>query len=231
MKITLTDVGKRFNRDWIFRHLDIEFTHENAYAIVGPNGCGKSTLLKVIAGAMVPSEGTLRYDLAGADDCAQGILATKSLAASRVKTPSWQDNTMYRQLSFAAPYLELIEEMTLTEFLNFHHNFKPFISIINTSQIIAEISLESAAHKQIRYFSSGMKQRVKLAQAIFSDSAVLLLDEPCTNLDEEGISLYHELVKNYSLGRLLIVSSNERQEYSFCTQLINILDYKHAVKW
>src|ERR1700735_481923 len=62
MKITLTDAGKRFNRDWIFRHLSYEFSSQHHYAITGPNGSGKSTLLQVIAGAIGISEGLVSYE-------------------------------------------------------------------------------------------------------------------------------------------------------------------------
>ena len=78
----------------------------------------------------------------------------------------------------------------------------------------------------MRYYSSGMKQRVRLAQALFSDTPVVLLDEPCTNLDVEGIVLYRELIRDYTAGRLLIVSSNDLQEYDFCEERINIMQYK-----
>jgi ABC-2 type transport system ATP-binding protein len=226
MKITLTDVGKRFNREWIFRHLNFEFTNGNAYAIVGPNGSGKSTLLQVIAGAMAQSEGKIEY----AVDDDRWLMAERKSSINADQRSTTKDQlpveNIHQQISISAPSLELIEEMTLIEFLEFHHIFKPFISIINTLQIITEIALEKSAHKQIRYYSSGMKQRVKLAQAIFTDTPVLLLDEPCTNLDEEGIELYQELIKNYSDGRIVIVSSNDIQEYQFCNERINIVDYK-----
>jgi ABC-type multidrug transport system ATPase subunit len=226
MKITLTDVGKRFNREWIFRHFNFEFTNGNTYAIIGPNGSGKSTLLQVIAGAMAESEGKIEYTIAdGRWSMAEGRSEISVDQRSTIYGQLPAEN-IYQQISISAPSLELIEEMTLVEFLEFHHIFKPFISIINTQQIITEIDLERSAHKQIRYYSSGMKQRVKLAQAIFTDTPVLLLDEPCTNLDEEGIKLYQELIKNYSDDRIVIVSSNDVQEYQFCNERINILDYK-----
>jgi ABC-type multidrug transport system ATPase subunit len=75
-----------------------------------------------------------------------------------------------------------------------------------------------------------MKQRIKLAQAIFSDVAVILLDEPCTNLDATGYTLYHSLVSKYCANRLVIVSSNDLNEYSFCTEKLSILDYKVKAK-
>jgi ABC-type multidrug transport system ATPase subunit len=86
--------------------------------------------------------------------------------------------------------------------------------------------LEKAVNKQIRNFSSGMKQRVKLAQCIFSDVPIVLLDEPCTNFDAAGIELYQQLIDDYCKDRLLIVSSNEEMEYRFCKQIVNMNDYK-----
>ena len=205
MKISLSDAGKRFNRDWIFRHLTFIFESSNSYAITGPNGSGKSTLLQVLAGAIDPSEGKLEWHLSD-----QKIEESKA----------------YQQISICAPYLELVEEMTANEFLEFHCKFKPFLQHIANDDILSTMDLTNAAHKQMRYYSSGMKQRVKLAQAIFSDTPVVLLDEPCTNLDESGFQLYYTLLNDYCKNRLVIVSSNDKAEYSFCKQVINISDYK-----
>ena len=211
MKISLTNAGKRFNRDWIFRNFTQEFISGIAYAITGPNGSGKSTLLQVIGGAMMMSEGNAQYTISN------GQQATgKEIHVDKA----------FQHISIAAPYLELIEEMTLQEFLQFHSQFKPFLPSFHIQEIIAEIGLQAAAHKQIRFYSSGMKQRVKLAQAIFSNVPCILLDEPCTNLDAAGFALYHQLISKYCNNRLIIISSNDEQEYSFCTERISILDYK-----
>lgn len=209
MKITLIDAGKRFNRDWIFRHLDYEFLPHQHYAITGPNGSGKSTLLQIVAGAIAMSEGAVRYSPAAAD-----------------KGAAIAPDQAYRYLSLSAPYLDLIEEMTAIEFLQFHGAFKRFLRGLDVKAMLTAVGLDNAAHKQIRFFSSGMKQRLKLAQAIFSDTPAILLDEPCTNLDAEGIAMYQTLVRNYADGRLVIVSSNDPQEYDFCEKAINLRDYK-----
>jgi ABC-2 type transport system ATP-binding protein len=208
MKITLIDAGKRFNRDWIFRHLSYEFIPGHQYAITGPNGSGKSTLLQSIAGAIAISEGTINY---------------AAPAALPRPVPPHQ---AYSYLSLAAPYLSPIEEMTVTEFLDFHKIFKPFLPNLTSFDIIRIVGLETAAHKQIRFYSSGMKQRVRLAQALFSDTPVVLLDEPCTNLDTDGIALYRGLIRQYAAGRLLVISSNDTHEYDFCEKVINITEYK-----
>src|SRR5258706_9035559 len=174
MKVSLTDAGKRFNRDWIFRHLSYTFEEGNSYAIIGPNGSGKSTLLQVISGSMQINEGNIQYS---PPDRRAGTLNNQ-----------FSTEQIYNHVSICARYLETVEEMTVKEFLEFHHHFKPFLSSVTIDSIISIVGLEKAIHKQIRYYSSGMKQRVKLAQAIFSDVPVVLLDEPCTNLDLPGVA-------------------------------------------
>ncbi len=209
MNIILSNTGKRYNREWIFRGLNQKFLQGRSYAITGANGSGKSTLLQVIAGAVLHNEGTIEYNKTP-DTSPQDAQANSE--------------TSYRLISFAAPYLDLIEEMTATEFLLFHSGFKRLA--LPAVDILAAVSLANTAHKQIRYYSSGMKQRLKLAQAFFSDTSVLLLDEPLTNLDEEGIKLYKKLWDENTAGRLVIVSSNDKQEYESCGEVIAIEKYK-----
>ena len=172
-------------------------------SIMGPSGSGKSTLLQVISGAISHNEGKIEMIFNG--------------------SPILEENC-FQYLSIAAPYLELIEEMTATEFLNFHASLKPLTH--STESILSFINLEKAAQKQIRYYSSGMKQRLKLAQAFFCSTPLLLLDEPTTNLDAEGIALYQQLIAEHSHQKLVIISSNDPQEYSFCDEVIAIANYK-----
>ena len=205
MRINLSQAGKRFNREWIFRKTSINFLPHLSYAITGPNGSGKSTLLQSIAGMLQLSEGTISFHEQETE-----VVSEKA----------------YERISFCAPYLELIEEMTLLEFLRFHFQFKEVLPGMHVEEIIRLVELAPAAQKQIRYYSSGMKQRAKLAQAIFSNTSVVLLDEPCSNLDVKGIELYHSLIQNYCADRLVIVSSNDEVEYRFCTEKISITDFK-----
>ncbi len=205
MKILLADAGKRYNREWIFRHFNYTFEQAQSYAIVGPNGSGKSTLLQVLSGANQISEGKITWSID------EKIIA---------------DENVFSQVSICAPYLELVEEMTLLEFLDFHQQFKKFIVGFDSEKIISILGLEKARDKQIRNFSSGMKQRVKLAQCIFSDVPVIFLDEPCTNFDQEGVALYQQLINDHCKKRMVIVSSNDHQEFGFCQNQIQITDYK-----
>ena len=201
MQISLAEACKRFNKEWIFKNLNFQFEAGKHYALVGNNGSGKSTLLQIIAGYSGLTKGSIEW------------------------TP-FDANTIYEQISFAAPYLELVEEFTATEQFEFQAQFKPIQKDLSTQKILELIGLKNAAHKQIRYYSSGMKQRLKLALAIFSDCPILLLDEPCSNLDKEGYALYDTLIKEYAMHKLIIVGSNDPAEYHFCKAQVNLMDYK-----
>jgi ABC-type multidrug transport system ATPase subunit len=219
MQITLSNVGKRYNREWIFRHCSYQFHQGVTYAITGSNGSGKSTLLQVIAGALTHSEGSISIG-----DRQQTTDDKQQTTNNKPRTTI--NDQLYSSISIAAPYLELVEEMTAKEMLHFHAQFKPFIDSVSHNEVLKIVGLENAVNKQIRYYSSGMKQRLKLAQAFFSKCPVLLLDEPTTNLDLDGIALYHHLVSNYSSNKLVIVSSNDKQEYDFCKEVVAIGNFK-----
>lgn len=128
----------------------------------------------------------------------------------------------YRSLSLASPFLELIEEFTLEETLQFHFKMKK-PAFINTPNDLLDITgLGHSANKQLKFFSSGMKQRVKIALAIFSDTPLLMLDEPCTNFDATAIDWYLNLIETYTKHRLVLVASNQPNEYSFCGERLEM---------
>lgn len=205
MKIELENIGRRFNKEWIFRKIDYQFFQGQSYAILGPNGSGKSTFLQVLAGSLNPSIGKLNYSLDGKDI---------------------DVDTVFNQLSLATPYLELIEEFTLRELITYHFRFKRLLDGWNTDRIIQLLGLERSSDKEIRYFSSGMKQRTKLALACCADTPLLFLDEPTANLDTQGVEWYHQLITDFSNDRLIIICSNQEHEYSFCSHQLQISDYK-----
>ncbi|MCB0585311.1 MAG: ABC transporter ATP-binding protein [Phaeodactylibacter sp.] len=205
MRIELDSVGKRYRMEWILRGISLRFEAGKKYAITGPNGSGKSTLLRILSGHLTPSKGKARH-----------FLGNQVLDHTHI----------YRHLSYAAPYIELIEELTLWEALQFHLRFKPLIRQMDASEVLSLLNLSKARNKAIRDFSSGMKQRLKLALAICSDTSLLLLDEPTTNLDKEGIAWYQNLIRDFSSGRLLIVASNVDVDFDFCEERVDILEYK-----
>ncbi len=205
MKINLEHIGRRFNREWIFSDVNYVFETGTSYAILGANGAGKSTFLQLISGSLSSSEGVISYSK-------EGALLNSEL--------------VFEHLSMAAPYLELIEEFTLNELIDFHFQFKKYRSGLDRLQLIELMGLKRSEFKAIKHFSSGMKQRVKLALAFCSDTEMILLDEPASNLDQQGLEWYLSLVKEFSADRMLIICSNQIQEYSFCINQLNIADYK-----
>ena len=203
--LTAKNIKKKYGQVEVLKGVDLAINNSEIVCVVGSSGAGKSTLLQVLSGALGLNEG-------------QGEWKSKGLDI--------EPNKVYLQIAIAAPYFELIEEMTAKEFLTFHSSFKGYIDSAPIDDIIGEAGLLNAADKQIRFFSSGMKQRLKLAQAIFSDVPAILLDEPCTNLDTAGFDLYYKWIENYCKNRLVVISSNDKNEYHFCDHQINIQDYK-----
>lgn len=199
MKILLEQVGKRYLRHWVFKDINLTLEAPASVALLGPNGSGKSTLLRIIAGMQATTKGKVTY-----------WQEEKEIPAA-----NW-----FQHLALCAPGLELPEELTLREFLDFHCNFRPPLAGLDKPTIIALTGLDQAQDKALADFSSGMKQRVKLAQAIMCESNVLMLDEPCTNLDDTGVAQYREWIDRFAAGRLVLVASNDPREYGFCDQQV-----------
>jgi ABC-type multidrug transport system ATPase subunit len=205
MQLLIDQLGKRFNREWIFKQFSAKLQAGKSYTFVGPNGSGKSTLLHVISGVMPSTEGKIIY---------------------RLGNQTIDEDKWYKQLVIAAPYLELIEEFSLLELLDFHTRFKPFKEGISKNELIERIELEGSKNKAIKYFSSGMKQRLKLAFAFYSDVPVVMLDEPTSNLDAKWSAWYREEVQQLSPDQILLICSNVPAEYDFCDTIINVSEFK-----
>jgi ABC-type multidrug transport system ATPase subunit len=201
MQINVNNLGKKFNRDWIFRNLTTSFSANISYAITGANGSGKSTLLQTLAGILPPTEGALSLQY-----------------HQQIISP----DEMFRYLVMATPYQELIEEFTLAETVAFHTRFKPFRKEITAQEFVNLIYLPKALHKPVKYFSSGMKQRLKLGLAFYSDTPVLLLDEPTSNLDKAGVAWYSQQIAHSLQNRIVIICSNQPYEYEFCKKILHI---------
>jgi ABC-type multidrug transport system ATPase subunit len=203
------DLGKRYNKEWIFRRLTFQFKGGQIYAITGPNGSGKSTLLQILWGQSPPSAGTLTY---------------------RFKDKTISPEDLYKHVAIATPYMDLIEELTLLEQVRFHQKMRPFRDGLTAEQLIDVMELAHASNKLLTNFSSGMKQRVKLALAFYTDAQILFLDEPGTNLDKKAFDWYLRQMDRVSAGTLTFIASNNPEEYIASHATINIMDYKNPEK-
>lgn len=206
MQIELRQIGKKFNSEWIFRKLDYLFEAQKTTAILGRNGSGKSTLLQVIAGSMSPNAGTAAYTLSG--------------------KPVTQES-VYRYLVLVAPYQQLIEEFTLNEMISFHFSFKSYLKGFDRSKIIDLMQLAGNRDKPLLQFSSGMKQRVKLALALCSEVPLILLDEPTMNLDKGGMTWYFQLMDDLGKNRTTIICTNQQEtEAPFAHSILTIEQFR-----
>lgn len=205
MKIIAHQLGKRFEREWIFRNFSAEFSSGNTYAILGPNGSGKSTLMQVLWGQMIPSRGSVSYQI-----------NEKPIAISEV----------FQYVSIATPYMDLIDEFTLQEMVEFHFRHKSVRMALNATQIMEAMNLSSSKDKPIRDFSSGMRQRLKLGLLFNTKSSMYFLDEPTTNLDSQAKDWYWQQLTKLPQEALIIIASNQVEEYPSSAIKIDILRFK-----
>lgn len=207
-EIKMSDAGKRYNREWIFRGANHTFQSGKTYAILGGNGSGKSTFIRSLIGYVPLTEGAITYKRKG-----------ENLNRSFV----------YKHVSFCSPYLELYEELTLKEMSGFHFSLKPALPGISIKDFSTILDLDSARDKPVHHFSSGMKQRLRIGLALLSDTDVVFLDEPTSNLDRKGEDWYNKTLQEYRKNRMIIVASNHKEsEYLFCDGTIEMGEYKPA---
>lgn len=207
MEIKLENIGKQYKGEWIFKSISLSFLPGDHIHIAGGNGMGKSTLLKVIAGLTIPSKGSINFVQNGM---------------------SVEQELLIQYISICAPFITPFEKHTVQEAVNFHLSLRPQLDNIDSDRLLDICYLNEARDKRMSELSSGMQQRLKIALAILSKSAVLLLDEPCSNLDEKAIEWYQELLTQYAGDRLILVSSNNKPEEHFiCKKTINLADYKN----
>lgn len=192
MHIEINKIGRRYKRTWIFRNISFQFPKGSHSIITGANGSGKSTLIQIISGFLSPTEGSVAYSE-----------SNDQLTQDSEKLPEL--------ISVAAPYLDLFEDLTLGESIDFHFKFRQAKRNLTRAEIIDILELVPHTDKALRYFSSGMRQRVRLGLAILTDSPVLLLDEPTSNLDHNAIAWYKKLLTAESTNRTVIVSTNQNE--------------------
>jgi len=204
LSLQLHQLGKRFKQRWLFRQINL-VAASPGLAILGPNGSGKSTLLQILSGFVMPSEGRVEWSL-----------SDKDIPPSR----------LHEYISISTPYLDIIEEFTFPELIRFQQKFKPLLSGLSSSDVMRISGLQSAADTRLSDFSSGMKQRAKLSLAILSDTPILLLDEPCANLDTNAVNWYHDMINEFSKNRLMMIASNHQlQEYFPCKDILDLSQF------
>lgn len=193
----LHNTGKRFHDRWLFRNLETKLHAGESLALIGANGSGKSTLMRILAGQMLASEGKCHYYM---DD---------------KKIPHAQ---MYQHVSWTGPQLQLYPDLSLWEHLALHFRARRCL-LGSLNEVIEVLKLSADADKALRFYSSGMYQRVKLGLALFSQSDLLLLDEPTANMDEQNAAYALDLIREFRGNRVFVLASNLEREYGQMPQL------------
>jgi ABC-type multidrug transport system ATPase subunit len=201
LRIELTGVGKRFGRHWIVRDFSDVFTSGSQIGVRGRNGSGKSTLLRILCGQLTPSRGQVEFSIKG-----------KKVAVGQI----------YQHVSWTGPYLEIVEELTIIEFLRFHFTLKPLLPHLELADIPALLELDHVRNRKLSDCSSGMRQRVLLGSALYADTSLLLLDEPTVTLDEEAITWFQEQLAANRKDRLVIIASNDEQDLAGCERILSL---------
>lgn len=203
MKIVLENIGKKYNKDWIFQGLDLTIESGNCFGITGGNGSGKSTMLQMLAGYSTPSAGRITWKLGE-----QPIEVTK----------------IFEYISWCTPQVALYDEFSLQENIEFFLKFKKVRDQLSMKSIVEELRLESYQHRLLRHYSSGMRQRVKLGFAILADTPLLLLDEPVSHLDAVNTQWFQQLLTKHRERRSIFIASNNNSDELFLADQRIVMD-------
>lgn len=208
--IICKEIEKKFGKQIIVQSFSKKFEEKNIYALLGENGSGKSTLLRILAGMQQVDEGMVTWKVKGEEKSAQKL---------------------YPYISFTAPAMELPLSFSLHEFLQFHFSFKKIQEDFSVAKIIDRLGMQKVKNRMLEDFSSGMLQRVKLAQALFADTPFLFIDEPTANLDAKGKALFQELLEEFKNNRLVFIASNEEEEYQQASleNHIKVKDFQNEI--
>ncbi len=186
MKLSVQNIGKHYHKKWLFKAINFELNTGESIAITGRNGSGKSTLMQIIYGLITQNEGNILID--------NMVLYNPS-----------------EYFSFSAPYLELPTEFTLSEIVDFNKQLGKLNTSIEEFAQTAEFT-QAQTKQVIKYFSSGMQQRLKTALCLCSTHPIKLLDEPLTNMDTHGEKWYHALLQNINKKTIVIIAGNNENE-------------------
>lgn len=204
-EIVCSGIGKRYLFEWVIKGFDYRFHKGQCYGITGPNGSGKSTLLKLLSGHASPTAGRITFK-----NNENAIPITE----------------VFGHVTYAAPYIELIEVMTVRELLHFHHGLRPLTDLSEAEEEINGLPFRNMPDKKIEELSSGMKQRIKLILTLMTQTSIVLLDEPGTNLDESGKRWFENLLSTHIKDRIVIIASNEEEDLHLASRTLSTIDFK-----
>jgi heme exporter protein A len=204
--LSADSINKTFGRRLIFKNISFKLNLSTIFGISGPNGSGKSTLVKIIANIISPSAGRIIHNLNG----------------SEIKP-----GKLHNHIGLVSPYLVLYDEFTAYENLNYFSEIRGIsFNKEKTDHLLNKFLLFDRKDDLVKTYSSGMKQRLKFIFALMHSPQLIILDEPTSNIDDEGKEVVYELVKEEGNKNIVIIASNEKSDLSLCSEIIDLNDYK-----
>jgi len=195
MKLSVEKISKNFAEKKILRNISFELSPGMSAAIVGPNGSGKTTLVRIICGLIRPSSGEVKY-----------IEDNKHILTEDI----------YIKIGFVGPYLELYEELTALENIMFFAKMKRVPNAIEKfSSLMNRLNLNGREDDQVKTYSSGMRQRLKYVFALIGDPEILILDEPTSNLDTDGIDRVYNIMNDQKKNNILLLATNDQMDLNY----------------
>lgn len=206
-KIEIQNLVKFFGRRLIFQEIDFSFTSGNVYGISGPNGSGKSTIVKIIAGLISPTRGKIIH---------------------QYNEQKLNADQLHEQLGFVSPYLVLYDEFSAEENLKFSAKIRGLeFNIKHSDQLLEDFGLGKRKNDLVRAYSSGMKQRLKFSFALLHQPKLLILDEPTSNLDNDGKERVYNMIEKEKNDKLIIIASNEEADLALCNSVLDLNNFKN----
>lgn len=205
--IQAENLQKNFGRRLIFKDINFSLSLNTVFGISGANGSGKSTLIKIIAGINSPSAGKIFYK------------------NSEKEIPSEQ---LHNYVGFVSPYLVLYDEFSAWENLNYFADIRNVK--FNKEKIEYLLNLFLLYNRRddlIKTYSSGMKQRMKFIFALMHSPKLILLDEPTSNLDDEGKESVYKIIEEEGKENIVIIASNEKTDLRLCSERLILEDFKN----
>ncbi len=200
-------INKTFGRRLIFKDISFNLNAAAIFGISGPNGSGKSTLVKIIADIISPSSGKLIHKINGTEI---------------------KPEKLHNHIGLVSPYLVLYDEFTAYENLNYFAEIRDIaFNKKRVDDLLERFLLYNRKDDFVKTYSSGMKQRLKFIFALMHSPQLVILDEPTSNLDDEGKEVVYDLIRDEGNKNAVIIASNEKTDLSLCSSMIDLKDYKN----
>lgn len=204
--LEVTQLTKYFGRRLIFSNLNFRFIDNGIYGISGPNGSGKSTLVKILAGIIGANKGKVRHSINGKEIIEENI---------------------HNHIGFVSPYLVLYEEFSAEENLLMFAKIRGVeYNKQRVDYLFEKFLLLKRKDDFVKTYSSGMKQRLKFIFALMHSPKLIILDEPTSNLDDEGKNSVYEIIREEAKENIVLIASNEKNDLELCSETIFLENYK-----